>query len=156
MKPRKHWWIWLLVAGYIWFIFHNSLMVARASSALSTKVTWVLINYIQRFGLYTDFNTFHHFVRKLAHFSEFAGLGFLVTLAMTVCPLFKSRFLNFTLFLVAIPLADETIQRYVDGRVSQYFDMLIDGSGFLFGGFVCYVLILILRDLFGRREAVYE
>lgn len=154
IKPRKQWWIWLLVAAYIWFIFQNSLMVAETSSALSTKVTYFLLNHMNRFGLYADFHTFHHYVRKLAHFSEFAGLGFLVTLAMHVCPLFKSRFLNFTLFLVAVPVMDETIQQFVDGRSSEYFDMLIDGGGFLAGGFVCYVLILILKDLFGRKQNV--
>ena len=153
MKPRKHWWIWLLVAGYIWFIFHNSMMVADVSSALSSKVTYWLAAQLQRYGLYADFYTFHHYVRKLAHFSEFAGLGFLVTLAMEVCPLFKSRLLNFALFLFLVPAADETIQRFVDGRSSQYFDMLIDGGGFLFGGFVCYVFILILMDLVAPRKA---
>jgi VanZ family protein len=71
---------------------------------------------------------------------------------MHICPLFKSRFLNFTLFLLAVPAIDETIQQYVDGRSSQYFDMLIDGGGFLFGGFVCYVLVLIIRDLLFRRK----
>lgn len=151
MKPRKQWWIWLLVAGYIWFIFRNSLMVADLSEAASTKVTYWLANHLQRFGLYADFFTFHHYVRKFAHFAEFAGLGFLVTLAMHICPLFKSRFLNFVLFLVAIPVMDETIQRFVDGRSSQYTDMLIDGGGFLAGGFACYVLILIFLDLFARR-----
>ena len=150
MKPRKQWWIWLLVAAYIWFIFSNSLMVAETSSALSTKVTYFLLNHMNRFGLYADFYTFHHYVRKLAHFSEFAGLGFLVTLAMHICPLFRSRFLNFTLFLVAVPVMDETIQQFVEGRNSEYFDMLIDGGGFLVGGFICYVMILILKDLFGR------
>ena len=152
MKPRKHWWIWLVVGAYIWFIFSNSLMVAQASSSLSSKVTWYLANHLQRFGLYADFNMFHHYVRKLAHFCEFAGLGFLVTMAMHICPLFKSRFLNFTLFLIAVPVADETIQRFVDGRSSEMFDMLIDGGGFLAGGFVCYVFILILLDLFGEKR----
>ena len=71
---------------------------------------------------------------------------------MHICPLFKSRFLNFVLFLVAVPAIDETIQRFVDGRSSEYFDMLIDGGGFLFGGFICYVVILIFFDLFVHRR----
>jgi VanZ family protein len=71
---------------------------------------------------------------------------------MHICPLFKSRFLNFVLFLIAIPAIDETIQRYVDGRSSQYFDMVIDGGGFLFGGLVCYVLVLIIKDLLFRKN----
>ncbi len=151
MKPRRHWWIWILVGLYIWMIFRNSLMIADVSDAASSRVTNFLIRHLQHFGLYADFYVFHHYVRKAAHFAEFAGLGFLVTLAMHICPLFKSRFLNFALFLIAVPFADETIQQYVDGRSSQYFDMLIDGGGFLAGGFVCYVLILIFLDLFFRK-----
>ena len=152
MKPRRNWWVWIFVALYIWMIFRNSMMIADASSALSTKVAYYLIRILNRYGFYADFYLFHHYVRKLAHFTEFAGLGFLVTLAMHICPLFKSRFLNFVLFLVAVPAIDETIQRFVDGRSSEYFDMLIDGGGFLFGGFVCYVVILIFNDLFFHRR----
>jgi VanZ family protein len=146
----RYWWVWLFVAAYIYFIFRNSLQVAAASETVSEKVTAVFLRILQRFTLYTsDFQMFNHYVRKLAHFSEFAGLGFLVSLAMHICPLFRSRFFNFTLFLVAVPFADEMIQRYVPGRSPQFRDMLIDGSGFLFGAFFCYALILILMDLTG-------
>ena len=107
MKPRRHWWVWIIVGLYIWMIFRNSLMIAEASSALSAKVAYRLIAIINRYGFYIDFYTFHHYVRKLAHFAEFAGLGFLVTMAMHICPLFRSRFLNFVLFLIAIPAIDE-------------------------------------------------
>ena len=151
MQPRKHWWIWLLVAVYIWMIFRNSLMIADVSARTSTEAAQILLRILRHFGLYADFEVFHHYVRKCAHFAEFAGLGFLVTLAMHICPLFRSRFLNFSLFLILVPAADETIQRFVEGRGSAYFDMVIDGSGFLFGGFVCYVCLLILKDLFGNR-----
>ena len=147
-QPRRHWWVWILVAGYIWLIFRNSLMAASISASASIKVTYYLLHILERFGLYANFSIFHHYVRKLAHFTEFAGLGFLVTFAMELCPLFKSRLLNFLLFLFAIPAADETIQRFVAGRSSELRDMLIDGSGFLFGGLICYILFLILRDLF--------
>jgi len=153
MKPEhrwRFWWVWLFVAAYIYFIFSNSLEVASASETLSEKVSTALLSILSRFSLYSsNFSLFNHYVRKLAHFSEFAGLGFLVSLAMHICPLFRSRFFNFTLFLVAVPFADETIQRYVPGRSPQFHDMLIDGSGFLFGAFFCYALILILMDLTG-------
>ena len=152
MKLRKHWWIWILVGIYIWLIFRNSLMVASVSDALSSRVTHELMNILQHFGLYADFSTFHHYVRKLAHFTEFAGLGFLVVLAMHICPLFHHRSLNFLLFLFSVPFADEMIQLHVAGRSSQFTDMLIDCSGCLFGGFLCYVLFLILKDLFHHQK----
>jgi VanZ family protein len=153
MKPRRHWWIWIIVFLYIYFIFSNSMQVAEASNALSRKVTWWIINHLQTIGLYCDFNVFHGFVRKLAHFTEFAGLGFLVTISLYICPLFNSAFLNFLLFLIAIPAADETIQRFIAGRSSQMKDMIIDGSGFLTGGFLGYLFVLVIKDLFQRHKA---
>ncbi len=152
MKPKRHWWIWIIVIFYIWFIFHNSMQVAAASNQLSIKVTWWLINHLQKFGLYCDFSVFHHYVRKLAHFSEFAGLGFLVTLAFTLCPIFDQWYLNFFLFLLAVPFADETLQTHIAGRSGQVSDMIIDGCGFLAGGFVCYLFILVIRDLFSHTD----
>ena len=151
MKHRwRYWWVWLLVAAYIVLIFHNSLEVAAVSDAVSYKVAYKLLDILKQFTLYTsDISMFNHYVRKLAHFTEFAGLGFLVSFAMHLCPLFKYRFLNFAMFLVAIPFMDETIQKFVSGRSSQFSDMLIDGSGFLCGAFFCYVLILVILDLAG-------
>ncbi|MCR5228797.1 MAG: VanZ family protein [Solobacterium sp.] len=152
MKKRKHWWVWLFVALYIYFIFRNSMMIADVSSSVSSRFAQKLSAFLVRFGLYTDYYVFHHYVRKFAHVCEFAGLGFLVTAAMHICPLFHSRFMNFVLFLFSVPFADETIQRYIPGRSSDFNDMMIDGTGFLLGGFVCYVLILIIRDLFFRKK----
>jgi VanZ family protein len=152
-KKRKHRWVWLLVAAYIAFIFHNSMMVASASSALSTKVAMWLARFLQNFGLYVaDFSLFHHYIRKLAHFTEFAGLGVLVGIAMHVSPLFRHRALNFLVFLFAVPFADEMIQRFYDGRSSQFTDMFIDAGGFVFGGFCIYLLLLLLTDLFHSRR----
>ena len=152
MKPRKHWWVWIIVLLYIYFIFSNSMKVAEVSNQASIKVTWFIVHLLERIGIYANFSVFHGFVRKLAHFSEFAGLGFLVTLALSICPLFNSRFLNFLLFLIAIPVADETIQRYFAGRSSQLADMIIDGSGFLSGGILGYLFVLVIKDLFQRHK----
>ncbi len=147
-RKRKHRWVWLLVFAYIGFIFHNSLMDGTASSAWSMAVTRWIAAFMNRFGFgVSSYSLLHHTVRKLAHFTEFAGLGFLVGLAMTVSPLFRWRWLNFLLFLFAVPFSDEMIQRYVSGRVSQMLDMGIDCLGFLFGGLLIYILFLILKDL---------
>ncbi|MBR3344868.1 MAG: VanZ family protein [Solobacterium sp.] len=153
MKRYRYWWIWILVCLYIYMIFRNSMMVAELSSKMSSGVTVWILNHISKFGLYaSDFYTVHHYVRKLAHFTEFAGLGCLVSLAMHICPLMPSRFLNFVLFLIAIPAGDEVIQHFTEGRSMQFSDMAIDGSGFLFGAFLCYVLILVVLDITGNIQ----
>lgn len=153
MKRRKHRWVWLIVAAYIYLIFRNSMMIADVSEDMSMSVTYRILNLLERVGLYwADPWVFNGFIRKCAHFAEFAGLGFLVGLAMHISPLFKSRFLNFVLFLLTIPVSDEVIQYYTEGRSMQVSDMFLDGCGVIFGGFVSYVLILIIRDLFFRPK----
>ena len=145
---KQHYWIWILVAAYILFIFHNSAMIASASGALSYKVAVFITRHLERFGIGAiNFPLFHHYVRKLAHFTEFAGLGILVYIACHMAPLFHNRFLTFFLFLLAVPFTDETIQRFYAGRSSQLSDMLIDGSGFLAGGFFALLLILIIYGI---------
>ena len=147
-QKNKKWWIWLIVAYYIYLILRNSMMVARVSEAASYKVTYMFVNHIQHFGLsVSNFNLFHHYIRKLAHFTEFAGLGFLVVIAIRICPLFKSRFLNLIIFLLGVPAMDEGLQHFVEGRSGEVFDMLIDGGGFLFGGLFAYIIVLIILDL---------
>ncbi len=149
---KRHWWAWLIVAGYIWLIFRNSMMIAEASEQMSLGVTGKVMEYLKHFGLYwADPYVLNRYIRKLAHFAEFSGLGFLVGWAIHLCPLFKYRFLNFVLFLFTIPVSDELIQHFYEGRSTQVTDMFIDGAGILFGGFVIYVLILIFNDLFRKR-----
>ena len=152
MKRYKNIWIWLIVIAYIGFIFHNSLAVAVVSENASMRVSEILLRLLTHFSLYTnDINLFNHYVRKLAHFSEFALLGFLVGIAMNVCPIFKHKCLNFILFLIAIPFTDEMIQNFSEGRSPQFTDMLIDASGYLFGGLVIYIIFLIIKDIFRKK-----
>ncbi len=152
-QKRKKWWIWLIVAFYIYLIFKNSFAIANVSEKASYKVTYMFAYHLNHFGLAVDnFSLFHHYIRKLAHFSEFAGLGFLVTIAIHICPLFESRCLNLLIFLLGVPAMDEGLQYFVDGRSCEVFDMLIDGSGFLFGGLCAYILVLILKDIFTKKD----
>ena len=153
MKRYKHIWIWFLVIAYIGFIFQNSMTVATVSEIESLKVSDILLRILRHFSLVTnDIQLFNHYVRKLAHFSEFALLGFLVGIAMNVCPVFKHKSLNFIFFMLLIPFTDEMLQNFFDGRSPQFTDMIIDASGYLFGGLVIYIIILILKDLLKKAQ----
>ena len=145
--------IWIAVGAYICWIFSNSLTIGEYSSAASTKVANFLMRYVTRAGFTIDFNLFHHYIRKLAHFSEYALLGFIIVLAIRVAPLMKSRFLNFVLIMVGIPLIDDGLQKFVPGRASAFLDSFIDMAGILAGAFVAYVLVLIILDIFKKRSA---
>ncbi len=154
MKQRKHRWIWILVILYIYFIFSNSFMSANASNHMSYGVTYKIMNVLEYFGLTADFDIFHHYIRKLAHFSEFALLGFLINISIHISPLLKNKFINFCIFWLGVPFADEMIQKLSDGRSSQFTDMVIDASGFLFGAFIAYIFVLIIKDLFFKQKQI--
>ena len=108
---------------WIIFIFTRSLQPANLSTMESQ---WVL----DLIHAILPFDISMHFVRKAAHFTEFAVLGCLARLA------FGQRFqgwLSSFLFAVitgvVVALCDETIQLFVSGRTGQIQDIWLDTAG---------------------------
>ena len=135
-----------LFAAQTMFIISNSMRSAEASSNQSgffvkfVIVEMLGLDYNKQSEAYVDSVT--HFVRKAAHFSEFAVLGgiafvllYIVTQNKTICFIGASS----AAFLVGC--ADEIIQLYSPGRACRFTDVLIDTSG---GVFACFVLALLL------------
>jgi len=80
-------------------------------------------------------------VRKMAHFSEYALLGFLWYLLLKNTR--NGMFLSLAMtFLYAT--SDEFHQTFVAGRSGQIRDVLIDTAGGLFGILIAFILICIL------------
>lgn len=140
--------IWVVVFIYIGFIFFNSLMSGEVSGSLSMKLAKEFVDFINQYKISMSITLFHMLLRKFAHFIEFFGLGILVSIAITTCPFLKSKITNFILFLVIIPVSDELIQYFIPDRVLTFKDMLIDSFGMICGGFLVYICILIIKDLF--------
>ena len=91
------------------------------------------------------YNEIQHVVRKCAHFSEFALLGFCLRLCLESW-LGKRRGLTRIAWGggTAYAALDELHQLLVDGRSGQWTDILIDSAGVLFGIVVllgCFRLI---------------
>ena len=147
MLRKRHMVLWIIAVLMILFIFYNSLQTGTSSGSLSETATRFLMQFVNKAGLSIDFETFHHYVRKLAHFTEYFILGSWITLSSYVSPLTKRKRLQPFPFLIAVPVIDESIQHFVPGRYGCFSDILIDMSGF-FTGMVClYILILIFRDI---------
>lgn len=95
------------------------------------------------------YNTMQHLVRKAAHFTEFALLGFLLRLCLESwfpkARLSLWAWLGGTLYAVS----DEIHQLSVDARSGQFKDVLLDSSGVIAGVIVGWVLLTLLRR---RRE----
>lgn len=128
------------------FIFSNSMEIADVSGGKSAAVTAWLNNGLSGLGIGYRFS--EGIVRKLAHLSEFALLGFFLMMDLRV---YTKRILThifFPLFVgLAVPVADESIQLFTDGRSAEVRDILIDFSGVLCGIAAGAFLLLLVRML---------
>jgi len=70
--------------------------------------------------------TIHFITRKLAHFTEYAILGFLAARAFRSSPRW---FLISAVLVVVYALLDEYHQSFVPSRTASVFDSLIDMAG---------------------------
>lgn len=135
------------------FIFQNSLQIAEASSAHSQQTMHWLNGALEPLGLG---QLSEHTVRKLAHFAEFALLGFWFMLCLRV---YTRRFVRHTgwplFFGLLVANIDELIQLYVPGRSSSVRDVFLDFAGVVAGLALALVLLLFVRTcsvLWKERE----
>ena len=149
-----------LCAAAVWFIFSNSLKDAAASSSQSQAVTEGVQGAIGSIAPSSpaanatgeDFARLHAFVRKCAHFLEFALLGAL--LMWTCCaytPLKRFWFAPLGIaFLVGV--FDEYIQNFSPGRGTAFTDVLIDTGGALAGTAFAIACLLVAGAIARRKK----
>lgn len=92
----------------------------------------------------------HGYVRKAAHFTEYAVLAFLMARAcvMSASPfLWRFRFVVPLMLVAMVAVADETNQSFLASRTSSVYDVLIDIAG---GAVMTLLMCLTGRP---RREA---
>lgn len=130
------------------FIFSHSLAPAAESGAVSETV----FTFLDRILGFLPFFS-HAFVRKLAHFAEYALLGVHTCAAL---PLFfggKYRKLWLPMLLsVPVALIDEGIQLFVAGRAGLWTDVLIDCGGILFGALMALLFMVLCKK---RKEKAH-
>lgn len=149
-EPKTSPWVWAMriafTVGLAWtvvFIFRNSLEIAEVSSARSQQIMETLNRGLGLLGLGP---LSEHIVRKLAHFSEFALLGFWFMLCLRVYTRRFVRHVGWPLFFgLFVANVDELIQLYVPGRSSSVRDVMIDFLGVLAGLFAALLLLLLVR-----------
>lgn len=130
-------------------IFSFSAQNGDKSSGLSRTVTEVLIDVVKPQNRAEAFDSMHFFVRKAAHFTEYAILGVLWSLVLSTYPKLKaSRGLIAFAASVIWAVLDEFHQSFVANRTPAIMDVCIDSSGAL-------LAILIFSAIFwiaARRQ----
>lgn len=146
-KTRKLLWLLrivcsLCVIGTIAFIFQNSLEVAEESGSKSEVVQQIVNKVAATVGA-GPISLLA--IRKMAHFSEFAMLGFWMVLCVRLYWEKFWKLLGWPMFAgLLVAVLDETIQRYVPGRASSTVDVLIDFAGNVSGLLAGIAVILII------------
>ena len=133
----------LLIAALLAFIFGNLLVDRAQSSEQSMDVLAVLSGLLQRVFGYSGLA--EHFVRKLAHFCEFAALGFFTQHLWAVRRRVNPHYVLHGLFFgLLCAVADEMLQTLSD-RSAQVSDVVLDFSGAICGSMVFLLLYLLIH-----------
>lgn len=135
----------LLVIAVMAFIFSHSMANRAQSTSESMGVFAFLMKLLGTVGLGDGLT--EHIVRKMAHFSEFAALGFFAAIVMRDIRIVRLPYvLNVFLFGILCAMTDETIQLFND-RSARVTDVWID-----FCGAVCGCLIYLLFSWLRNRH----
>ena len=87
---------------------------------------------------------YHGYIRKLAHLTEYAGLGFWAFWAFSNSNLKNLRrfwFVFAFLLVILIASIDETNQGYLTSRTGSIYDVLLDTAG----GLIMLIFLILYR-----------
>lgn len=140
------WTIGILAVLCVLFIWGNSMASGEESGEMSGSVMDLVNGVLGKIS--PSLQLSHHFVRKAAHFIEFATLGMLF--AVNIRAFFPKRvyFVLFAIpcsFLVAV--IDETIQLFSDGRACSFYDMLLDTCGATVAVAITFTVFCIIEKI---------
>ncbi|MGM9551422.1 MAG: VanZ family protein [Clostridia bacterium] len=138
--------LWILVISCMVMIFSFSAQESSESGDLSRSFISTILKFFNIKVEYDTLEILDFATRKLAHFSVYALLGFLIYLLMKVAysiTTWKSVILS-PVFSALYAATDEFHQLFVSGRSGRIQDVFIDFSGAVFGMAVGWVAIQIV------------
>ncbi len=152
---------WALTVTWMVLIFLMSAQPAEESSAVSGGITETIVSILTPgFESLSEaeqqalVEAWHEPVRKLAHLTEYAVLGWLLTasLYLTDIPMKASAISAVGIsFLYAI--SDEWHQSFVEERGPGVGDVVIDLAGAMLGVAALIVLYLAIRHAYRKRNS---
>lgn len=151
--------VWIVLL-FIWMgvIFFFSSQTGEESSELSGGLTMRIIHFFWRdYDSWTVvrqeqlLSTLTYLIRKGAHFTEYAILGFLAGGVLYSGPQHRGWYFPAAWGFAALyAMSDELHQMFSDGRSPQIFDVMVDSAGALVGVTLLWVLWIVLQK--GRKK----
>lgn len=135
----------VLATAVLCFIFTQSILSKQDSGTLSGRISALLKPILDPYDR-IDAGVFHHLVRKAAHFTEFAALGFCVMGATVNLGVLKGRkFVALPMWITLLCAVCDELLQYFTGRGSMVTDVVLDYSGALFGMAIMAVIHILIR-----------
>lgn len=129
---------WLLCTVIMYVIFRFSSETGEESKQVSEGLLSIIIQYIGNV-------ISHNVLRKIAHFTEYAALGFCMSGA--ICFSFgKCNFVSLIPCAV-YALGDEIHQYFVPERACRVFDIFIDTCGSAVGILIFLLIAFLIKKL---------
>lgn len=124
------------------FIWYHSSLDGKESTLESQGALSIIKSIFDFFAIPNNISEFA--LRKTAHFLEFSGLGFLLTMDIYLWSrsLIKNIYISPFIGIVTACI-DETIQIFSPGRTSKLTDVWIDFAGIIAATIVTLILIKI-------------
>lgn len=94
-----------------------------------------------------------HIIRKSAHFSLYALLGFLTSLAVGRRKLLSPGTTGVIVFCFLYAVSDEIHQYFVPGRSCEFRDMIIDTSGAFTGMLFSMAIMWIFFKIYDKKSS---
>ena len=138
----------VLTVAAVAAIFYNSSQSAIESTERSSPLTDWINSILSGFPI--PFSVTENFIRKLAHFTEYAILGTMLSVTYYLYLLkIKTALIATLITSAAVAVIDEVIQLFPAGRSCQISDMLLDCCGV---AFAAVIVMLIIRAIENNRR----
>ncbi len=144
----------ILVFAICFAIFCFSAQGGEESSEISGSITYKILSLfnpdlenLPENEQILIIENFHRFIRKAAHFTIFALLGFFVIGFLSTFKEIKMTlaFIYSEIFVFFYATTDEIHQLYVPKRSGQFSDVLLDSFGGLVGIFIMFIALKIFK-----------
>ncbi|MGM9936226.1 MAG: VanZ family protein, partial [Candidatus Ornithomonoglobus sp.] len=149
----------ILTIGIMALIFFFSYQNSADSSELSRGITYRIAELIISLTRIESMDAeeltvlIHNFIRKCAHFSEYAALGMsaYVTIRLSISKTAGRARIYTILFCMLYAVTDEIHQYFVPGRAERIFDVFVDTCGAAAGVIIVSILIFIIKIYWKRK-----
>jgi VanZ family protein len=134
--------------AFISFASSDNFNASNTSRIIGPLVLWLFPNTSPE-----TLAVVHFITRKIAHFTEYAILGFLATRAFRTSPrpaISHRWFLICAALIIVYALLDEYHQSFVPSRTASIFDSMID----IAGGLTALIFIYFRKGAKSQRQAI--